>query len=141
MEKATFSFVDYYFKKAEIVFPKDATEGLELNVSFSPKGTLYVDKRLFVLSLEVVVSLDDLDGNKVMDVVSVDCEAKFQFANLLQLADVPGYFYPNSIAILFPYVRAFVSTITLQANVSPIVLPTMNLTNLQEKLRNNTVTA
>lgn len=48
-------------------------------------------------------------------------------------------FYANSIAIVFPYIRAFISTVTLQANlVSPILLPTMNLTSLGERLMNNT---
>ena len=56
----------------------------------------------------------------------------------IEFNDIPGFFYPNSIAILFPYIRAFVSTLTLQANVTPIVLPTLNLTNLQEKLKKNT---
>ena len=49
-------------------------------------------------------------------------------------------FISNSIAILFPYVRAFVSTLTLQANIKPILLPTLNLSSLQDILRENTTT-
>ncbi|EXZ22215.1 pretranslocase subunit SecB family protein, partial [Bacteroides fragilis str. S13 L11] len=56
------------------------------------------------------------------------------------LAEIPNFFYPNSIAILFPYVRAFVSTLTLQANIKPILLPTLNLSSLQDTLRENTTT-
>lgn len=33
----------------------------------------------------------------------------------------------NSLAILFPYLRNIISTITLNANVSPLILPTMNI--------------
>lgn len=42
------------------------------------------------------------------------------------------------MAILFPYIRAFVSTVTLQANVMPILLPTVNLSSLESRLRENT---
>ncbi|MBQ2321387.1 MAG: protein-export chaperone SecB, partial [Bacteroidales bacterium] len=44
----------------------------------------------------------------------------------------------NSVAIIFPYIRAFVSTISLQANVNPIVLPTINLTGLTGELKRQT---
>ena len=56
----------------------------------------------------------------------------------VQIADIPEYFYPNSLAIVFPYVRAFVSTITLQANMQPVVLPTINLMGLTEELKEKT---
>ena len=40
--------------------------------------------------------------------------------------DIPDYFYPNSLAIVFPYVRSFVSSVTLQANIeSPILTSPM----------------
>lgn len=51
---------------------------------------------------------------------------------------MPSYFYRNSIAIVFPYIRAFISTVTLQANIPPIILPTMNLTSLEIPLKQNT---
>lgn len=41
------------------------------------------------------------------------------FESARTLEDIPDYFYANSIAILFPYVRAFVSTVSLQANIPP----------------------
>ena len=59
-------------------------------------------------------------------------------ASHMPLEEIPGFFYPNSLAIIFPYVRAFVSTITLQANVHPVMLPTLNLIGLTEELRSNT---
>jgi preprotein translocase subunit SecB len=39
----------------------------------------------------------------------------------------------NGVAILYPYLRAFVSTLTIQAGIPPIVLPTVNLTRAFEK--------
>ena len=71
----------------------------------------------------------------------VNCVAWFEFQDVERIEDIPDYFYANSIAILFPYVRAFVSTLTLQANVPPMVLPTLNLFPLQKILQENTIVA
>ena len=60
------------------------------------------------------------------------------FNGSTSIEDIPEYFYPNSIAIIFPYIRAFVSTLSLQANVKPIVLPTINLIGLTNELKENT---
>jgi len=54
------------------------------------------------------------------------------------MEDIPDFFYKNSIAILFPYLRAYLSLVTTQANVPGIILPTYNLSGLEEELRSNT---
>lgn len=33
----------------------------------------------------------------------------------------------NTIAIMFPYIRSYISSITTQPGMTPIVLPTMNI--------------
>jgi preprotein translocase subunit SecB len=42
----------------------------------------------------------------------------------------------NSIAILFPYVRALISTYTANANVNPLILPPINVLKLIHKNSN-----
>lgn len=42
-------------------------------------------------------------------------------------------FEPNAIAILYPYIRAIVSTYTASANVSPLILPAINVNKLLEE--------
>lgn len=71
--------------------------------------------------------------------MSVVCNATFMFKDEISFEDIPPYFFANSIVIIFPYVRAFVSTVSLQSNRPAIVLPTMNLSSLQDELKNNTV--
>ena len=71
-------------------------------------------------------------------IVEVSCIAQFSFMDRIKFEEIPDFFYPNSLAILFPYIRAFVSTLSLQANSSPMILPTMNLMGLTEELRDNT---
>ena len=42
-------------------------------------------------------------------------------------------FKPNAVAILYPYVRAIVSTYTANANVPPLILPPINVNKLLNK--------
>lgn len=132
MEKAAFKLDDYHFTKASLDFniPNDA----ELNISFNPKGVFYAKDARYDLVFDVTVECIETNT----DVVKVSCEASFSFGNTVSIEDIPDYFYPNSLAIVFPYVRAFVSTISLQANVQPVILPTVNLMGLTEKLKEQT---
>ena len=132
MEKAAFKLDNYHFTKASLDFniPNDA----ELNISFNPKGVFYVKEARYDLVFDVTVDCSETGT----EVVKVSCEASFSFGNKVSIEDIPDYFYPNSLAIVFPYVRAFVSTISLQANVQPVVLPTVNLMGLTEKLKEQT---
>lgn len=132
MEKAAFKLDGYHFTKASLDFniPNDA----ELNISFNPKGMFYVKEARYDLVFDVTVECSETDT----EVIKVSCEASFSFGNKVSIEDIPDYFYPNSLAIVFPYVRAFVSTISLQANVQPVVLPTVNLMGLTEKLKEQT---
>ena len=71
--------------------------------------------------------------------VEISCKGIFKFENVSTFEEIPEFFYRNSIAILFPYVRAYLSLVTTQANVPGIILPTLNLSNLETELKSNTV--
>lgn len=133
MENAAFNLETYRFINASLNFdiPNDAT----LNINITPSGKYYQTKGVYILNFDVKVICREAD----YEVVNVTCEAQFSFNQPIQITEIPEFFYPNSLAILFPYVRAFVSTITLQANVRPIVLPTINLMGLTQTLRDNTI--
>lgn len=131
MEKAQFKLDNFVFNKAELDFTKRKSG--ELVLKFTPNGRFLFANKNYELNLLFTAS--DPDGD---DVVSVNCLATFSFQNVIELKDIPDFFYANSIAIIFPYIRAFVSTLTLQANIPPIVLPTLNLSQLRTILRDNT---
>ena len=136
MEKAAFRFHNYYFTKARIEYPVQTDPNLDLNVKFIPKGEFFKDSAMFKLDLVVIISLHKNELETKL--VEIDCHSEFVFSKQIELCNIPDFFYPNSIAIIFPYIRAFISTLSLQANMNPIILPTMNLTSLQEDLKNNT---
>ena len=132
MEKAAFKLDGYHFTKASLDFniPNDA----ELNISFNPSGVFHSKEARYDLVFDVTVGCNETNT----EVIKVSCEASFSFGNKISIEEVPEYFYPNSLAIVFPYVRAFVSTVSLQANVQPVVLPTINLMGLTEELKEQT---
>lgn len=133
MNKAAFSLEQYRFEKIEIDFSKK--ESNDLDIGFSPTGKFYTEKAIYELNFKFVAH----NGNPDNAFVKIECIANFKFEDGILFDDIPSYFYRNSIAILFPYIRAFISTVTLQANIPPIVLPTMNLSSLEEPLKKNTV--
>lgn len=132
MEKAAFKLESYHFTKASFDF--NIPNNVELDIEFSPRGVFYPKDIRYDLAFDVIVKCKEIGIN----VITVSCVASFSFNKQISIAEIPDFFYPNSIAILFPYIRAFVSTISLQANVHPVLLPTINLMGLTEELRSRT---
>ena len=133
MEKAAFKLDTYKFKKASIDF--NIPNNTELEISFNPKGVFYQKENRYELSFDTIIRCKETGT----EVINISCVAYFSFNTAVSLNEIPNFFYPNSLAILFPYIRAFVSTISLQANTQPILLPTINLIGLTDELRYNTV--
>lgn len=135
MEPARFSFKRYSFTEAHLSLTDIPNEcGISLN--FHPTGVFHCNTGIFSLTLDFTASYEKEQEN--VNFAKIVLNADFEFKDITSLGEVPDYFYPNSLAIVFPYIRAFISTLTLQANVRPIVLPTMNLSSLKLEFRNNT---
>jgi preprotein translocase subunit SecB len=107
----------------------------EISIDFDPKGTYIEKDSIFELTFSVKAYNE---GNIENPFVQVGCVGIFKFENVTTFEEIPDFFYRNCIAILFPFVRAYVNMITIQANVPGIMLPTLNLTALESILRQNT---
>ena len=110
-----------------------------MQINFKPFGLFKQSESESFYELKIVFTAADKDSQKHM--VEIECNAIFKFSTKIEFSEIPSYFYNNSIAIIFPYIRAFISTVTLQANYQPLVLPTMNLSSLADPLRENTLKA
>jgi preprotein translocase subunit SecB len=132
MQKAAFSIINYQFDRVQIDLNNHKSKDLAL--AFKTKG-LYDNKNsTFELQFTVKVTNKDVEN----PFVEVSCKGQFKFDNVSNIEEIPDFFYRNSIAILFPYVRAYVSLVTTQANVPGVILPTLNLSNLESDLKANT---
>lgn len=132
MQKASFSIKDYLFDQVEINL-EYFQEG-DLKVDFTPEGIYDNHKQIFELTFVVTIK----NSLKELPFVKIRCKGFFTFENVNTFGEIPDFFYRNSIAILFPYIRAYISLVTTQANVPGIILPTYNLSGLENQLREHT---
>lgn len=139
-KKAAFSFEKYQIKKFAY---DDASEdfGNSLSIGFHPSGVYFESSGKFVLSLKFEARLESSqEGVEDHTLVKAELEASFIFQQGLPFNEIPSYFYRNSLGIVFPYLRAFISTLTFQAAVhKPIVLPILNLVDLEMPFKENTI--
>ncbi|MDQ3191288.1 MAG: protein-export chaperone SecB [Bacteroidota bacterium] len=133
--EAIFSFEK--FKIAKFSFTESENQEHQLSIKIEPSGTYDEVNSRFELTF-VFKAFDKNDKETPM--IDVSLVAYFKFKETTKIHEIPDYFYRNSLAIVFPYLRSFISSLTLQANIKLLVLPIFNLSNLEKPLRENTLT-
>jgi preprotein translocase subunit SecB len=124
-----FKITKSYFEMNEIV------EGnLTFTIGFAPKGL--INEKTSTFKLELVVNIEDEDKKFKANITAV---ASYTYDSNIQAENLDKFFYINAPAILFPYIRAYISSLTTLSGLNPITLPTLNLSNLGEELKKNTV--
>jgi len=134
MQKAAFSIEKYVFNKVDIDLDNHISKDVSLN--FETAGTYLSENSEYELTFSVTTFNEEKTIDKPF--LYVQCKGLFKFQNVSNFEEIPDYFYRNCIAILFPYLRAYISVVTTQANVPGIILPTLNLSSLEAELRKNT---
>lgn len=85
------------------------------------------DKNNFEIGFEVTINDKEFDLKlEAIFIFKLDEDLTEDF----KLSDFPKI---NAPAIAFPYLRAFVSNITLQSGFKPVMLPSINFVALAEK--------
>ena len=129
-----FKFLDY--KVLSFSYDTPDNENKEaIRIDFEPSGIYKQKTGTFALQL-MFRGTEDKEGGKTF--MQVKAEAIFKFQDNFPFKDLPDFFYKNAIAILFPYLRAFISNMTLQANAPIVILTVMNLGNLEQPLKDAT---
>lgn len=125
--KALFSFNRYWFDDISLsskLFKKED----DISVNFYPKCTFYKSKRYAVLGFDFFAKNP---GSEPF--LKTSCFGEFVFKDVSELKDIPEFFYANAIAILYPYLRAYISMVTQQANFGcAVVLPLSNLAGMKD---------
>jgi len=133
-QAAVFSFKE--FKVPQFSYNEANQNESNLKLGFNPSGRYNILTGIFELTIMFIAYEDKEDGEAIFNLT---CVATFEFNPIPTFEDIPSYFYKNSIAIVFPYIRAFISTLTLQANTRLLKLSLMNLSNLEKPLIENTI--
>ena len=76
------------------------------------------------LSTDIFKDIEDAPFNMSVEIVG--------FFELEGIGDISHY-EANAIAIMYPYLRAIISTYTSSANVMPIILPAININAVLNK--------
>lgn len=110
-------------------------EEVELEFDFDTNMELNSEKNKFVIELRADVFPDSLRRNYPFE-MRVAIKGYFSIDTNNDNVDI-RMFEQNAIAILFPYLRAIVSTYTANANIVPVLLPAMNINAYIRKKYNN----
>ena len=106
-------------------FQFNQDENINVNPEFK-RQIRKVDDDTAVVNLKFCINNEKKDMPFSME---VDIEGLFHLENWEQPEQLPMITL-NAIAILFPYLRSIISMVTANANISPYVLPVMNISAL-----------
>lgn len=127
-EQAKFKFRGYRITEATMHIAADRKVDQQLNVSF-PGIRYNTQDHTYTLILGVTVTNED----KSLD-ISVEMVGFFEFDRDLSQKEKDCFFSANAPAIMFPYIRAYISTVTGTAGIEPIILPTINFAEALRKV-------
>lgn len=100
----------------------------EMPINVSIKSNIKENDTRMEVNLEVRIFEQAEEKNYPFEML-IDITGFFAITNNNEKID----YKPNAVAILYPYVRAIVSTYTANANVPPLILPPINVNKLLNK--------
>lgn len=127
-EKSSFSFTSFKINECSLDFTKERSK--EINIEFDPAGNHYPKSNTFILFLNVRVN-----NAAKEQLIEIKTESSFQFSS--NLDNLMTFFTLNAPAIIFPYVRAFISSLSVQSGHKPVLIPTLNLSGIAKVLESN----
>lgn len=104
------------------------------SIDISPSGYLIKDKSVYQLVLEVKVTTESNRFSADIKAIGI-----FHFPEGEDKLTLGNFFYVNAPAILFPYVRAYITSLTALSGLGSEIIPTLNLTGLADELKKNTI--
>lgn len=119
--KSEFQFKEFKILKSFISINEDHKKFKDFNFGLDINGIYKKSDNEFKLYLNMMIENEDCN---------FQCEIKSLGLFLIDTNNedfIKNYLYTNAPALIFPYLRAYISTLTTQSGIDSIVLPTMNL--------------
>ena len=129
---STFQFKGYRIERSLIEL-KSAEIGENFSISFDSKAIINKAESVFQLSLTAYIKDKEDTINIEVDIVSF-----FEFNSQIEKSQLDKLFFMNAPAIIFPYLRSYITTLTVLSGIDPVILPTLNLSALGKELEQNT---
>lgn len=130
-KKAKIQFLRFLVKENHIVF-RNITD-YKIQIDFDASG--FIDQKESKYYLNLVANVKDEDDNFEISIVT---ESVFNFdedADVNEL--IESMFTLNAPAIVFPYIRAYISSLTALSGMPTLTIPTLNLSKVGETLKEN----
>jgi preprotein translocase subunit SecB len=119
---ARFRFLGYKILDSHIQVAPDQEIGKQFNVTFDQ--TTGINESDFKMRLVLSAKIEDT--NNAMHII-VKSEGYFEFDKNITDDERKVFFNMSAPAILFPYIRAYISALTSLSGINPVILPTLNL--------------
>ncbi len=123
---ASFRFVGYRITKSTILMDAELEISDDLDVEFAQSGAVNEAENRYRHTLNIIIR----DKNNAID-INIEALGFFEFEKELGEEERARFFRINAPAIIFPYIRAYVSSITSLSGIKPLILPTLNLAQRQ----------
>ena len=121
---AKFRFHGYRITDSQIHVDANKKVSERCDVSFEKTIGVNENERKMRLLFEAKIDSE----NKALH-IEVKAEGYFEFDSDISDNEKTLFFKTNAPAILFPYVRAYISTLSALSGISPVILPTLNLSD------------
>lgn len=114
---------------------KPISKKMKFDLQFDPSGIIHEKTKIFELVLKVSVS-EKSDRFKA----KVEAHGFFSFKDVPGELKITDLFYLNAPAIIYPYIRAYISSLTALSGMEAITIPVLTMGGLRKELEANTVT-
>lgn len=132
--KSSLKFIDYYVDSVEFYNNTEFDDQEKVKLDFHlEKEIKYVEdeKKTIMVTLNLKIFENPLENNYPFNMnLSLTGIFEIDFTDIDKMRE---FAETNAVAILFPYLRSMVSTYTANANVSPLILPPINVVSLMEQ--------
>ncbi len=132
MKNSKFQFKGFSIVRS-LIERKNNKPSKKISLGFNPKGFINKENATFQLHLGIKIEDEGKSFN-----IEIEAVANYTFEDKTELDNLNKFFYVNAPALLFPYIRAYISTLTNLSGFEPINLPTLNMARLGDDLKANT---
>lgn len=130
---ASIQFLKFTVKESYISFNEISEYKIKIDLDASGKIEKSINK--FFLYLKAIISEEQGKFN-----ITISSESIFNFdEEILEDEVSKTLFSKNAPAIVFPYIRAYIASLTALSGMPTLNLPTLNLTQIGESLSKNIV--
>lgn len=130
-KKASIQFLNFIVRESHISF--NEIGDYDISLDFKAHAIVEQSTTKYRLFVETLVKEESGKVN-----IAIATESTFDYDESISLEDLKGgLFTKNAPAIIFPYIRAYIASLTALSGVPTMNLPTLNLTKLGESLKDN----